>query len=197
LSIHPEHIVKALLLRVAAGDEKAFEELFYSFHNRLGSYVMGWTKSETITEEIVQDVFLKIWLNRETLAEVKNFENYLFILSRNHTFNSIRQAAKERLRQKEWLKLQNQDEGVNFEDLSDTWKPVIDKAIELLPLQQKKVYLLKREEGLKYEEIALRMGISPETARKHLQLAMRSISNYVKAHHLVLTLVLTTPLVLT
>src|SRR5688572_32936266 len=91
-------------MQVAEGDEKAFEELFHAYHQQLGSYVLGWTKSVPVTEEVVQDVFLKIWLNRETLKSVERFDSYLFIVSRNHTFNALRQSAKKRLKNQEWAR---------------------------------------------------------------------------------------------
>jgi RNA polymerase sigma factor (sigma-70 family) len=168
---------------VSKGDEKAFEQLFHYWHQRLGAFVIGWTKSEAATEEIVQDVFLKVWLQRTKLAAIENFGNYLFILSRNHTYNALRQTARER---------QRQIEIERFKELA----PLLDEAVQHLPDQQRKVYLLKYKASLKYEEIGEQLQISPETARKHLQLATKFISTYVKAHHSILVLIFSSPLIL-
>jgi len=173
---------KDLLLRVANGDEKAFEHLFYSYHNQLGAYILGWTKSLVTAEEIVQDIFLKIWINRQALETVDRFDNYLYILSRNYTFNTLRSVARERVKRQEWARhFENEQDFVADTHTLD-YMPMIEQALAKLPLQQQKVYQLKRQQGLKYEEIARQMDIAPETARKHLAAALRSITGYVKAN---------------
>ena len=168
-------------MQVAEGDEKAFEELFYAYHQQLGSYVLGWTKSVPVTEEVVQDVFLKIWMNREALKSVERFDSYLFIVSRNHTFNALRQSAKKRLKSQEWARHFENEQDFSNDPLDEHYMSLIDAAVAKLPPQQQKVYTLKRQGGLKYDEIANRLEISPETARKHLAAALRSITSYVKA----------------
>jgi RNA polymerase sigma-70 factor (ECF subfamily) len=176
-------------MEVADGNQKAFEELFYAYHNQLGSYVMRWTKSTLLAEEVVQEVFLKIWINREALKAVERFDNYLYIVSRNHTFNALRQTAKNRLRSREWARHFENDHEHVAENLTEEYMSLIDAAVARLAPQQQKVYILKRHGGLKYEEIANQLGISPETARKHLAAALKSITSYVKARlHVMLLL---------
>jgi hypothetical protein len=94
---------KVLLCKVAAGDENAFAELFKNFYNPLGEFVMRLTESEALTQEIVQDVFLKIWINRVVLAEIDCFKAYLLVVARNHAFNCLKQIARENSRKKEWV----------------------------------------------------------------------------------------------
>jgi RNA polymerase sigma-70 factor (ECF subfamily) len=74
---------KELLEKIAAGDHVAFTTLFDNYHHSLGAFVFSITKSKELAEEITLDVFLKIWMTREALAEVKNFKAYLFTVSRN------------------------------------------------------------------------------------------------------------------
>lgn len=187
---------KALLLRVAEGDEKAFEELFYQYHNKLGAYVLGWTKSLQLAEEIVQDVFLKIWLNRQALTTVEKFENYLYILSRNYTYNALRTIAGEQVKRQEWIKHFENNLDFDSESATEDYLPLIEKAISNLPPQQKNVFILKRKQGLKYEEIASQLNIAPETARKHLAAAQKNIIAFLKTNPKVVALILFTPLVL-
>lgn len=78
-----------LLALVAKGDERAFTELFDAYYRQLGEYVYKLTESMEVTEEIVQDVFIKIWLKKEKLPELDNFSYYLFILSKNQTLNHL------------------------------------------------------------------------------------------------------------
>lgn len=174
-SLHNE---KAVLLQVAQGDEQAFRLLFGAYHQPLALHVYRLTESAELTEEIVQDVFLKIWMSREALAQVQQFSAYLFVVSKNHALNALRAIARERVRQRAWA--QETQEAVPAEDKQGYYYSLIDKAIQQLPPQQQKVYLLSRHERLKHREIALRMGISPETVKKYMQLAIASISDYVR-----------------
>lgn len=176
--LHTEH---ELLLRVAGGEQQAFGQLFEQYQAKLGGYVFGWTKSTATAAEIVQDVFLKIWINRAALAEVKNFDTYLYVISRNYTYNALRKAARERLQFKNWLQQADVEEGEEaFPDIPVNYTPLIEAAVDRLPAQQKKVYELRYLQNLKYELIGQEMGIAPETARKHMQAATRSIAAYVK-----------------
>lgn len=174
---------KTLLCKVAAGDEHAFAELFANYHQLLGSFIMRLIKSEELTQEIVQDVFLKIWINRGVLAEIACFKAYLIVIARNHTLNSLKQIARERNRQTAWvnnvLRLAANDEH-ETETINTT--ELIDQAIALLPPQQKKVYLLSRREGLRQEEIASTLNISLETVKKHMVLALRFLKNHLRTH---------------
>ena len=172
------HNEKAVLLQVAQGDEQAFRLLFGAYHQPLALHVYRLTESAELTEEIVQDVFLKIWMSREALSQVQQFSAYLFVVSKNHTLNALRTIARERVRQRAWAQeIQAAD---TADDKQGYYYSLIDKAIQQLPPQQQKVYLLSRHERLKHREIALRMGISPETVKKYMQLAIASISDYVR-----------------
>lgn len=172
------HNERSVLLRVAAGDEQAFRLLFGAYHQPLAVHVHRLTESAELTEEIVQDVFLKIWMSREALAEVERFSAYLFVISKNHALNALRKVARERIRQRNWALENGPEEGA--EDRQGYYFGLIDEAIRQLPPQQQKVYLLSRHEHLKHREIAERMGLSPETVKKYMQLAIASISEYVR-----------------
>ncbi len=170
---------KALLLKVAEGDERAFCALFERYHGLLATHVMRITRSQELTEEIVQDVFLKIWMSREALAEIHDLRAYLYIVSKNHALNSLKKVARERvtLSDKDWELVEgsfsaSQSEEPDHYDL-------IDAAIDRLPSRQQTVYLLSRHERKKYAEIADQLGLSRETVKKYLQLATESISAYI------------------
>ena len=94
---------KELFYKVAAGDENAFTELFKNYYNQLGGFITRLTESETLTQEIVQDVFLKIWINRTALAEIDCFKAYLQVVAKNHAFNCLKQIATENSHKKEWV----------------------------------------------------------------------------------------------
>lgn len=167
---------------MAKGNEKAFVELFYAYHNQLGEYVLMLTASEDIAQEIVQDIFVKIWMNRDNLAELGNFSSWLFILTRNYTLNCIRRESSERKKKKAFeLYAIRGDDGENSPAIPAGYEQVIDRAVAQLPPQQQKVFTLKQA-GHKNHEIAAQLGISPESVKKYQQLAIRAISDFVKTH---------------
>lgn len=180
MALKPIHNEATLLLAVEKGNNKAFEEIFMAYHNQLASYVMLLTESRELTEEIIQDVFVKIWNGREKLAEIESFTSYLFILTRNYTLNALRKKVAEREKKSiydksvehEQMANLNYQEEPNFHDL-------IDQASVQLPPQQKKVFVM-RMQGLKNQQIASEMQISPASVKKYQQWALKSVINYVR-----------------
>lgn len=169
-----------LLEKVAKGDEQAFALLFYEFHQELGSYVFRLTKSLPVSEEIVQDVFVKVWTKRDQLKDVKNFRAFLFTVARNQTFNSLRDEARKALLNQEWYSDLSFSEEQGYGPDRERMFDLIDEAISLLPPQQKKAWQLSREDGMKHEEIADRLHLSRETVKRHISLAIASITRHVK-----------------
>ncbi|MCU7550113.1 sigma-70 family RNA polymerase sigma factor [Chitinophagaceae bacterium LB-8] len=167
-----------LLVLVAKGDETAFRQLFKHWQPFLSTHIFRITESRELTEEIVQDVFLKIWMSRESLSEIENFKAYLIVVSRNHAINALRKVAKESRQWKYWVREYTETE--KAADPSIIYYSMIDEAIDRLPSRQKEVYLLHRHERLTYHQIAEQLGISKETVKTHLELAVAAISKCVK-----------------
>ncbi|HWJ27449.1 MAG TPA: sigma-70 family RNA polymerase sigma factor, partial [Flavisolibacter sp.] len=174
------HDEKLLLHRTAEGDETAFTRLFDAYHHTLGAFIFGITKSKELAEEIVLDIFLKIWMTREALAGIKDFRAYLFTISRNAAISALRKVIQERTRLADWQAVQN-PEMISEENHREHYLSLVDEAINQLSPQRKKIFLLSRNEGLKYEEIARQTGISRFTVRAHIQQAVASIAEYLKA----------------
>lgn len=198
MAIKPLHNEDYLIKKIVFGDERAFTELFDGYYKKLGQYIFKITDSLEVTEEIVQDVFIKIWLKRAQLAEVKNFSNYLFILSRNQTISFLRKKATDAVKHEEWEKEQSAD-GYWTDEVNPTedLRLQIENAVSLLPPQQQKVFMLSRYERLKYDEIALRLNISTGTVKKHLQAAVKSLKIHVNDKgNSVILVVLLTPLII-
>ncbi len=180
MSDQPINCDKNLCLQVSLGNEQAFKQLFNTYHQQLGAYILRLTNSTELAEEIVLDVFLKIWMNRKTLREVQNFKAYLFVVSKNHTLNALKKVIKERLLQKE--PEEHYTKQVLAEVDLNQYYSLLDEAIDHLPPQQQKIYLLSRHKRLKYSEIAEKLGLSHETVKKYLQIATASITTYINAN---------------
>lgn len=172
-------INKNLLEKVSTGNERAFRELFRQYADVLHNYIHHLTKSHEMAEEVVQDIFLQIWTSRELLGNVRNFRNYLFVISRNHALNVLKKALREKKRQQEW-EISNTTP-LHAEQAPDL-EPhlsLIEEAIQQLPPQQQKVWVMSRRQGLKYREIAEKTGLSRETVKKYLQHATNAITQHV------------------
>lgn len=177
MAIKPIPGERELLAKIAGGDEHAFKILFESYYHNLGKYVYQLTGSLSVAEEIVQDAFIKVWLKKEFLVEVKNFSNYLFILCRNQTYNEMQKKATERsFIDRLSHRINDQNNNDNPDTLSERYRELVELAIEKLPPQAQKVYLMSRDERMKYEEIAQALNISPVTVKKHIQYANKFIA---------------------
>ncbi|NSL90895.1 RNA polymerase sigma factor [Chitinophaga solisilvae] len=162
-----------LIKQVAGGSQQAFAQLFHGYVNQAGKIIHTITGSREQTEEIIQDVFVKLWKDREKLTQIRQFNAYLFILLRNQTLNHLTRIVTERKKQQEYFK-----QALEQENGYDERLDILDKAIDALPVQQRTVFLL-RAQGYRNPEIALRMNLSTDSVKKYNQLALRSIHQYM------------------
>lgn len=176
-SIHNE---SEILKRISIGDESAFCELFDYYQKFVFSFAHKLMRTEEVAEEIVQDVFLKIWERKERLGEVENFGGYLNTLVRNHSFNQLRQLAHRQKVGTEIVSFYSDEDNDTQQaiDYRETLR-VLEEVLDNLPEQQKKVYSLCHLEGLKYEEAAAKMNISVATVHYHMKLALKNIRQHL------------------
>ena len=164
-----------LTQELAAGSRQAFQEIFMRYYPKVRYFVLGLVKSEEDAEDLAQDVFAKLWTNRATFAEVRNLGVYLFVLSRNMTYNYI---EARQLRQK-WLydrPFEEKDEHSPYEDLiAKDLTLLVELVVEGFPPQRKTIYKLSREAGLSNAEIAEKLGLQKKTVENHLNLALKEL----------------------
>lgn len=160
---------------LASGSRKAFEEIFMRYYPKVRYFVLGLVKSEEDAEDLAQDIFAKLWTNRAAFAEVRNLGVYLFVLSRNMTYNYIeaRQLRQEWLQEKPF---DEEDGHSPYEDLiAKDLTLLVDLVVEGLPPQRKTIYKLSREAGLSNAEIAEKLGLQKKTVENHLNLALKEL----------------------
>jgi RNA polymerase sigma-70 factor (family 1) len=180
---HPYlHNEDVLLVRLENGHEEAFAQLFNHYRSAIYDVACRFLKSPTLAEEIVQDVFLKVWLKRTEMGAVRDFNAYLFIMARNFIFDRIKKMSYETAAQTEW-----KNEPFFIDDTEHLVRhhqceQILKQAIELLPPQQKQVYLLARTEGMSHEKIAEQMKLSRLTVKAHMAKALQAIRRYLDAH---------------
>lgn len=177
---NPSHTEKELLIGVAAGNEEAFSRLVNLYRNKVFSHALTFVKSYEEAEEITQDIFVKVWVNRHRLPEVKDFKNYLFILGRNHLVSAIRKKVMDTTTNDNEEDIPGTlllpDHQVEYKE---TYRHLIN-GLEQLPPQQKAVFTLSRMENLSHAEIAERLGISKRTVKFHLVQALNFLREYLR-----------------
>ncbi|PWG80824.1 RNA polymerase sigma-70 factor [Pararcticibacter amylolyticus] len=197
MAVKPHSLETELLLRAAEGSERAFTELFYHYYTALARFVYKLTGSRELAEEIVQDAFVSIWLRREKLAQIDHFGKYLFAICRNGTFTALKKIAAEKSLQGSFEQYVIDEAALDLMDNpAEEYREIIAQAVAKLPEQQRRVYTMSRYDRLKYDEIAIQLGLSVTTVRKHVQLAVQFIQNDIakKGISAGLMILLTTPL---
>jgi RNA polymerase sigma-70 factor (ECF subfamily) len=183
MSIEEKYEESKLLELLAQNSEHAFQLIFNRYRNKIYRVTNLYVKSPEVAEEIVQEVFLKLWLQRSSLSEIRSLESWLFILTKNHVFNYIKKLAHEWKIREKWMKEAPQMEDSADHRIRDTqYKELIAQAVSNLPVQQKLIYKMGKEEGLSYEAIGNKLSISPLTVKTHMARALQAIRNFLKQH---------------
>lgn len=176
------HIVdeKVLLLQLKAGNERAFEQLYNLYSLRLYGFLLKLVKDDEIAQDLLQDVFIKIWQNRDAFDTGKNFRPYLFRIAENSVVDFFRKVACDKMLEKK-LSLAYSEIYSHIEEtiFSRENGVILNQAIEQLPPQCKLVFTLCKLEGKSYKEVSQMLGISVATISNHLQKASQVIRRKV------------------
>jgi RNA polymerase sigma-70 factor (family 1) len=172
---------RLLLLQIADGNENAFAVLVERKWNNIYLQALTYVKVSAQAQDIVQEVFLKIWQNRKKLPAVENFDSYLFIIARNHIISALRKKRHFPLDADD-LEIEEKNYRPDRTLAQKNLAALIARAIELLPQQQKKAYLLSRDQDLSHEEIAASMQVSKEAVKKNICRALNFLRHYITTH---------------
>src|SRR5688572_15438653 len=179
-----ESALEGIKLRIGEGDQEAFRQLFSYYCKKLTIFASSIVKSNEAAREIVDEVFIKIWRNKETIKGIQNLKVYLYTATKNTALNYLAVSARKNIVEGfDFFATQIADDQapdvklINSEILKN-----INAAIESLPSRCKMVFKLVREDGLSYKEVAHILNISPKTVDAQMVIAVRQISEKVKAH---------------
>lgn len=165
-----------LLSLLAQDSEYAFQLVFDRYRNRIYHVGMMYLKSPILAEEIVQDVFLKLWFQRQNIAHIRSLESWLFTLAKNLTLNALKKIAHEWNAREKWLDAHHTDsETADHKLLASEYSRLVTSAIESLSQQQQQVYCLAKEQDMSYEKIGQQLGISALTVKTHMSRALAAI----------------------
>ncbi len=172
-----------LLALVAEGNEKAFGILFHHYRPRIYSYAFNLFRNINLADELVQDVFLKVWLNRHKLPHILKFESWVFIIARNQVFDTLKLLAREASARKQMASLLDPEANLVEDHVLTKENEVrLQHALDHLSPQQKLIFTLSRHQGMKHEEIASQLNISRNTVKTHLVHALKTLRDILHFH---------------
>lgn len=159
-----------LVLLIQKNDRVAFYNIYERYSKRLYGFVLRYIKQKEDAEEIVQEVFVKIWESRNKIDAYSSFEAFLFTIASNTTISLLRKRTSEKIYLEHLKSLQqcanspDLIDEIQFNELNDRIQSLLN---ELTP-RQKEIFQLSREEGLTHDEIAQKLDISVNTVKKHM-----------------------------
>ncbi|MCX2478178.1 RNA polymerase sigma-70 factor [Pedobacter sp. MC2016-15] len=157
-----------------------FNQMFNNYKCRIYAYILAITKSEYVAEEITQEIFIKLWVARENLHEIKNLDGYVFKIARNLSLNHLRKVAYNEKMSTELIR-----NAANDGDSAETklnlfdYNKLINQAVDGLSPQRRLVFKLSKEDELSYDEIASQLKLSKNTVKNHHLTAMGIVRSFL------------------
>ena len=174
---------KTLLVMVSTGNRKAFTQLYNTHLNMLYCYIFRFTRSKDESEEILQNLFVKIWEKREKLAQIESFKGYSFRMANNMLIDNIRRIRiRNRVFSEIIISKGNTEFGTTDDIAYREYYRIVQNAIELLPPKRKLIFKLNIEKGLSYEETANELNISKSVVQKQAYKAIHFVREYLYIH---------------
>ena len=176
----PAYNDKEMIRRLKKGNIEAFNQIFYAYSSKLYHFAYGYLKSKEDAEEMVQEIFLKIWDKRTNIKEEYQFRSYLFSIA----FNYIKKYFRSEALINKYIEFATPDnpeteqthEDVNYASL----KLMVDQLVERMPEKRKAVFIKSRFEGKNAKDISEEMNISQSTVENHLNQALRFLRQHLK-----------------
>ncbi len=168
-----------LIERLIKGDLHAFDKLFNRYDKKLYAFTLKYLKSETEAEDLVQEVFIKVWEKRSTLKTHSSFKSYLFTIAYNDILKFFRSKSYRQAYVREAIavseRFDKSDERLYYSSILEQ----VDKLIDQLPERRKLIFIKSRKEGLSAKEIAEELGISPGTVDNNISDALKFLKSHM------------------
>jgi RNA polymerase sigma-70 factor (ECF subfamily) len=176
----PDDLQNIFIEGLKNGDRKIFDRIFRMYYSLLCNYSLRYVPDRETAEEIVQDMFFKLWMKRDELVIHTSFQSYLYQAVRNYSLNFI---SQEKLQEKhrQYIGFQVKDNHDHFDQLEQTdLDLLIKEAVLRLPDKRREVFELSRHEGLKNAEIAEKLNISVKTVEAQMTKALEQLRKVLK-----------------
>ncbi|UJH92696.1 RNA polymerase sigma-70 factor [Antarcticibacterium sp. 1MA-6-2] len=175
-------IDEKLIELLKAGDRSAFRTVFNLYEKRLYAFVFSITKSHYSTEELLQEIFIKLWQKKADLKTSLSFNAFIYTIARNLTYNHLRKiASQENLKQELWKNISFLNDVENKLIFSE-YEAILEDILAGLPQKKRSIFILSRQEGRSNQEIADLLGISKKTVKNHLWDTLKQIKAQLQPH---------------
>ena len=175
-----------LVKQLAAGDEEAFCEPYACYWKKLCNFCSRFLESYDMAENYAQDIFMKIWENRELLDPEKSFSSYLYTIARNKVLNYLRHVARSETLSRKYIQAYSDspeyEPECGEELLEKDYFALLRQAILRLSPRQRQVFCMSRNGNMTHKEIAERLGLSVYTIQEYMSDSLKSIKDYVSKH---------------
>jgi RNA polymerase sigma-70 factor (family 1) len=170
---------KELVKLLKIGNSRAFEQLYHNYKVRIYGNLFKMVKNNEAAEELLQELFVKIWIGKEKLDPEQSFRSYLFKIAENLVYDFFRKAALNKKMEAYLVSVStNPASPIEQHIYYKEGNYVLAKAIEQLPPKRKQVYILCKIEGKSYEEVSRLLGVSISTVNEHIVKASRVVRKY-------------------
>lgn len=171
-----------LIYKISQDDSAAFAQLFDLYLSKVLQIAGYFIKSDELCHEVTSDVFLSIWNNRRKLLEVGNFDAYIYTVTKNKAFDYLDKQSRRPDFLPVPLEILSQTHTPEDEVLHQEAEKILTSAIQELPPRCREVFLLAREEGFKYHEIAKILSISEKTVNTQMVTAIKKVSEALRKY---------------
>ncbi len=180
--MYPNTTEIELIKLLNEGDTRAFDKLYFLYHKEVFANILKFIKKEEEAEELLQDVFMGLWQNKQKINTKQSILGWLTIVSHNKAINHLNKAVKLSLIQNGILPIEIADLPEVNDPNFDLQLKSLENAINQLPTRKKKAFILCKLQGKSYEETASLLGISVNTVKEHIKTASKSIKATVTAN---------------
>lgn len=178
-----------LVKKLAEGDFNAFDALFKFYHKKLYHFALSLLKNSEDAEDVVQEVFVRIWENRDNIKIRHSFKSFLFTIAYNIIVNQLRKRMadvrfREKLEKNIQTDLTREADHLVYMELDNRFRTVLSQ----LPPQRKRIYKMHRDLKMTYKEIGQKLNISPNTVRNQFSEALKFLQEQMKSDSLLILL---------
>lgn len=177
---------RELVIRLIAGNEDAFCELYAAYKNRLIYFAMRFLKSREYAEDIFQDAFTVIWESRRFIDPDASFSSYLYTIVRNRVLNQLRESASEdRLKEQILSQAVDYSNETSNQIFANDLQRLISHALSQLTPRQREIFEMSRNKQMSHKEIAETLGISVNTVQEHISVSLRALRTYLEKNSII------------
>lgn len=179
--MHDNNNLNTIVKRLAGDDKKALDEIYNYYYPRLYAFAKKFLKVEDDINDILQEVFIKLWENRKNIKNIETFNGWIFTITKNALISYFREKTKF-IAFESKVKEMATSEGYFIDDSTEykDIKEKVEQLIEKLPEKRKLIFKLSREKGLSHKEIAVQLDISAKTVEDHIMHAIRFLREHLK-----------------